>query len=196
MNAVLSGTDASDSQEDEEGEDESASQSQSQAHQVSERQRVNIDKWYKKLTYREIKKVLIRVKTRKFLVQECTICLDAITNESMCRMLNCYHIFHVECIDSWFTKDPTCPNCKKVFEKDGNLKFNINEFLQTINVDNEHFYSDHLIRNSHRLASTRTIVKFDPFYKEKGVRRRLSFDLGQFMRKDDYMRELRADESH
>ena len=119
-----------------------------------ETQRLDLEKWYKKLSYREIKKVLIRVKTRKFLVSECTICLDPITNDSMCRMLNCYHIFHADCIDNWFAKDPTCPNCKKVFEKDANNKFNINEFLQTINVDNEAFYSDHLIKNSHRLADT------------------------------------------
>ena len=69
-----------------------------------------IDKVYPPLTYYEIKKILIRMKDRKFLTRQylfsvtvfrCTICLDEINDKSICRMLSCYHIFHRECIDEW-----------------------------------------------------------------------------------------------
>ena len=81
------------------------------------------------MSYFDIKKVLIRLKSRKFLTSECPICLEPITNESMCRMLNCYHIFHVECIDSWFTRNENCPNCKKLFEAGNNIHFDHDEFM-------------------------------------------------------------------
>lgn len=113
-----------------------------------------LDSWYKQMTYLDIKKILIRLKSRKFLTQECIICLDPITDKSICRVLSCYHIFHVKCIDSWFLHDNTCPHCKKAFNNPSNLQFNDHEFLRTINVDNEMFYSDHLVRDSHRLAGT------------------------------------------
>lgn len=66
------------------------------------RRKEELDKWYKEMPYLEIKKVLIRLKSRKFLAQECTICLQPITNFTVCRMLNCYHIFHSECIETWY----------------------------------------------------------------------------------------------
>jgi len=126
------------------------------------------------------------VKSRKFLTKECSICLESIHNESMCRLLSCYHIFHVECIDSWFLTDQSCPNCKKAFFKSKSLRFDQGEFLQTINVDNECFFSDHLILDNHdRLASTNTIDKYDPFFKAGRQKRRLSFDLANMLRKHD-----------
>ena len=70
------------------------------------------------------------------------------------------------------------------------------EFLQTINVDNECFYSDHLIKSDGRLASTRTIIENDPFFLEKKRQRVQSFDLANFMRKDDYMLSLLEDEEN
>ena len=116
------------------------------------------------MTYHEIKKLLIRLKSRKYLVNECTICLCPIENNSKCRMLNCYHIFHSECVEKWFIHNLTCPNCKKRFGKGVNKKYNYDEFLATINVDNECFYSDHLIRTKYKLASTQAIRKHDPYY--------------------------------
>ena len=64
-----------------------------------------LEKLYKEMTYREIKVILIRVKSRKFLVRECSVCLDPINDDSKCRMLSCYHIFHTGCIDAWFQQD-------------------------------------------------------------------------------------------
>ena len=46
------------------------------------------------------------------------------------------------------------------------------------------FYSDHLIRNDHRLAGTRTLNRHDPFYKEAGKRRRQSFDVAGFFQSE------------
>ncbi len=105
-----------------------------------------IDKVYPKLTYFEIKKILIRNKDRKFLIQQCTICLEDIKDNTVCRMLSCYHIFHRECIDSWLGHNADCPICKKEFTCTKDLIFDQEQFMNTINVDNEYFYSDHLIR--------------------------------------------------
>lgn len=110
-------------------------------------------------------------------------------------MLNCYHIFHSKCIEHWFCENLNCPNCKRNFGGKANKRYNLQEFLQTINVDNECFYSDHLINSNGKLASTRTILKNDPYFLKKKRQRVASFDLAGFMRKDDYMEQLRMDES-
>jgi len=148
------------------------------------------------MKYMEIKKVLIRLKSRKFLVSDCPICLQPVQNDSVCRMLNCYHIYHSPCIEKWFIEYMNCPNCKKSFRGRANKRYNLDEFLQTINVDNECFYSDHLIKSKDKLAHTNTILKNDPYFLKKKRQRIASFDLAMFLRKDNYMAELRADESH
>lgn len=61
--------------------------------------------------------VLIRMKDRKYFVNNCVICFDAITNESTCRMLSCFHIYHKDCIDGWLRKIASCPICNKVFNR-------------------------------------------------------------------------------
>lgn len=38
----------------------------------------------------------------------CCICIDTIARE---KKLECGHAFCMECIDSWITKNPTCPLC-------------------------------------------------------------------------------------
>ena len=47
------------------------------------------------------------------------------------------------------------------------MNYNLNEFLQTINVDNECFYSDHLVKSEYKLASTKSVLKNDPFFLKK-----------------------------
>ena len=102
-----------------------------------------LERLYKQMSYFDIKTILIRLKSRKFLTQKCSICLEQILNDSPCRMLNCYHIFHAICIDNWFIAgDCSCPNCKTKFAPPLNAKsedvnivdyqYNLEEFLQTI----------------------------------------------------------------
>ncbi|XP_042037377.1 NEP1-interacting protein-like 1 isoform X2 [Salvia splendens] len=43
----------------------------------------------------------------------CTVCLQKIKNGQVGRWLpKCKHIFHVECIDGWLMRHPSCPICR------------------------------------------------------------------------------------
>ena len=79
-------------------------------------------------------------------MQECVICLEAINNESMCRMLSCFHIFHQHCVMNWLVTNASCPMCNKDLSKNTDVKINMKEEqLQAIDVDNDCFYSDRVI---------------------------------------------------
>lgn len=75
--------------------------------------------------------------------------------------------------------------CKKEFDSTKMLIFNNEEFLNTINVDNENFYSDHLINSRYKLISTESLKNYEP--KINGYRsnrlRKSSLDLHQIMRR-------------
>jgi len=46
--------------------------------------------------------------------KECSICLDEFdTNDTIIEIMSCPHIFHKECAKKWFSKNKTCPVCKK-----------------------------------------------------------------------------------
>ena len=43
----------------------------------------------------------------------CAVCQDSIVNNDIVRKLNgCSHIFHVDCIDTWFQRSSLCPTCR------------------------------------------------------------------------------------
>ena len=48
--------------------------------------------------------------------QECTICLDNFISDQSIIKLDCNHIYHNECIQEWFKKELTCPNCRTNLE--------------------------------------------------------------------------------
>ncbi|XP_009397078.2 RING-H2 finger protein ATL74-like [Musa acuminata AAA Group] len=44
---------------------------------------------------------------------ECAICLTGFANGEKIRVLpECYHAFHVRCIDTWLALQSTCPTCR------------------------------------------------------------------------------------
>jgi hypothetical protein len=43
---------------------------------------------------------------------KCSICLVKLKMFDIIRILDCDHYFHIECIDTWFTKNTKCPNCR------------------------------------------------------------------------------------
>ncbi|KAJ0130535.1 Uncharacterized protein HZ326_26368 [Fusarium oxysporum f. sp. albedinis] len=46
----------------------------------------------------------------------CAICLEVLVDRDDVRRLQCQHVFHSSCIDSWFqNRHVDCPLCKSVF---------------------------------------------------------------------------------
>ena len=86
------------------------------------------------------------MKDRKYMVNECVICIDPIVNQTDCRMLSCFHIFHSDCIENWLTQTASCPICNKELNTKENIRLDLKEHqMNSISVDNECFYSDHII---------------------------------------------------
>lgn len=48
----------------------------------------------------------------------CPICKETSNNNSPWKQLSCNHVYHQECIDSFFQYDTRCPICRRDFESD------------------------------------------------------------------------------
>ena len=66
-----------------------------------------IHKYNNKKLYRRAK-----IEFNKGIIKECSICLSDIDKNSTIIVLPCNHIYHKNCIISWFNKNKTCPNCR------------------------------------------------------------------------------------
>jgi len=44
---------------------------------------------------------------------ECVICLQNFEDSNEVYKLTCGHIYHKSCLDTWFTRQNSCPMCKK-----------------------------------------------------------------------------------
>jgi Ring finger domain len=52
--------------------------------------------------------------------EECSICLERFSEESLLRPLECGHYFHLECIDPWLlNRSNRCPICKQEIDGGG-----------------------------------------------------------------------------
>ena len=51
-------------------------------------------------------------KTNESRAQECSICLQAITQDNFIHSLPCSHCFHFSCIVRWLTQKSSCPLCR------------------------------------------------------------------------------------
>ncbi|KAM0037385.1 putative transcription factor C2H2 family [Helianthus debilis subsp. tardiflorus] len=53
------------------------------------------------------------------LATECSICLDVIEEEQLARVVpGCNHGFHLQCADTWLSKNAVCPVCRNKLESD------------------------------------------------------------------------------
>eukprot|EP01017_Pseudomicrothorax_dubius_P028487 TRINITY_DN3386_c0_g1_i14.p1 TRINITY_DN3386_c0_g1~~TRINITY_DN3386_c0_g1_i14.p1 ORF type:complete len:171 (-),score=17.63 TRINITY_DN3386_c0_g1_i14:118-630(-) len=43
---------------------------------------------------------------------ECSVCCERIPAGALSGELPCKHIFHAECLEPWFAKSHSCPNCR------------------------------------------------------------------------------------
>lgn len=49
--------------------------------------------------------------TSPLLTQECQICFELFESGILFKTLPCLHKYHVECVDNWLARKPTCPIC-------------------------------------------------------------------------------------
>ena len=54
----------------------------------------------------------IKIYLYQTLNNECSICLKSFIFNDIIRELDCNHKFHILCIDKWFEKNISCPNCR------------------------------------------------------------------------------------
>lgn len=81
---------------------------------------IDIEKGLISLNLVEKSKVIYFGRNDKFKVelqdipihQFCSICRENFEYIDITRQLTCKHIFHINCIDTWFTKNKTCPECR------------------------------------------------------------------------------------
>jgi hypothetical protein len=176
--------------EEEEAESESESNSSQQPAIQNQRRVAGIDteepryifgtnmiikKCFPTKSYHKIKQILIRMKDRKYMVNECVICIEPISNDSQCKMLSCFHIFHSECIHNWLCQTANCPVCNKDLNKKDHIKLDLKKHqMNSISVDNECFFSDHIIvrrpdilTNDEFRQAILCALPGEPFYKRK-----------------------------
>ena len=60
----------------------------------------------------------ITEKEQKYLLNECSICLDNLKINENIYILPCKHIFHCKCIIHWLEEETTCPLCRSDINPD------------------------------------------------------------------------------
>ncbi|XP_059286424.1 E3 ubiquitin-protein ligase ATL6-like [Lycium ferocissimum] len=72
-------------------------------------------------------------------ILECAVCLNEFEDEETLRLLpNCYHVFHLECIDAWLAFRTTCPVCR------ANLKKKLGEVRKLVQQTDTNSVTSHL----------------------------------------------------
>jgi len=51
----------------------------------------------------------------------CSICYEDYTKEDIIRRLRCGHIYHLNCVDTWFQRSSQCPMCKDDLNVESNI---------------------------------------------------------------------------
>ena len=70
---------------------------------------------YKRFKDKCLKKSDIKeYKISSFKEGECLICLDIFQKDEIVTIINCNHIYHTQCLYTWFEKKKTCPICDKI----------------------------------------------------------------------------------
>lgn len=56
----------------------------------------------------------IEIRGKNVIPSTCAICLAEYAAEDVLRLLpDCEHLFHVDCVDPWLRRRPSCPICRK-----------------------------------------------------------------------------------
>lgn len=73
----------------------------------------NIDRGLEESTIQAIPTLRFRRGEQQNSFHECAVCLNEFQEEERIRMLpNCFHVFHIDCIDTWLQTHENCPLCR------------------------------------------------------------------------------------
>ena len=59
----------------------------------------------------------------KYHINNCVICFENFKLNEKIIKLNCFHIFHKECIENWLNKNNICPVCKNKYLYENIIKY-------------------------------------------------------------------------
>lgn len=84
---------------------------------------------------------------------ECAICLGEYEDKEWVKTIpNCYHVFHVSCIDTWFQMHSSCPLCRSdVYDLEGCDSLRTNLIREDVDEESSAFYqalTSHILRNT------------------------------------------------
>ena len=71
------------------------------------------------IIHKDNSKIIEKVKKNIVSLEEidksstCSICLEEFNSEKEIAILDCKHIYHMECIIEWINKDTSCPLCRR-----------------------------------------------------------------------------------
>ncbi len=71
---------------------------------------------------------------KKFKETICSVCQDSFKKDEVCCRLSCDHLYHIKCIEPWFKKCNTCPDCRKGFPSESEVFNRLNNIMNISNV--------------------------------------------------------------
>ena len=73
----------------------------------------NVSKGLNKAQIKKIPRFIYQKNKYKDLDDKCVVCQYEFKNGENITKLNCGHIFHTDCVDTWLSKNKVCPMCHK-----------------------------------------------------------------------------------
>ena len=58
------------------------------------------------------KKKYMKIYSKDTIYNECPICLEYFNDKEKLAKLKCGHVFHIECIKKWISRESNCPTCR------------------------------------------------------------------------------------
>ena len=73
----------------------------------------NVSKGLSKAQIKKIPRFIYQKNIHKNIDNKCVVCQYEFKNGDNVTKLNCGHVFHTDCVDTWLSKNKVCPMCHK-----------------------------------------------------------------------------------
>ncbi|KAL4570364.1 hypothetical protein LXL04_026016 [Taraxacum kok-saghyz] len=91
---------------------------------------------------------------KALLTTTCAICTDDyLRQDELVRLPNCRHLFHRKCILPWFSRNNTCPLCRRVFPAEQPKRYTLPLRFQSVCFNRQERDTDHVFHLHFHLRS-------------------------------------------